>query len=110
MFEGTYDMFWKSMSTLLTHIPSDTVVYCAHEYTQKNAEFALSVDPDNSKLQQRYKEVVELRKQNIPTIPFLFQSELDTNPFIRPKALGPILGIKNEVDIFAEVRKRKDNF
>lgn len=55
-------MMWTSLSKLLP-LPRDTLVYCAHEYTQSNARFAVTVDPNNAALQQRKQAIDEARKK-----------------------------------------------
>ena len=62
MFEGNAQQMWTSLSKLKP-LPPSTKVFCAHEYTQSNAKFALSVDPDNQALQKRAALVNDLRKQ-----------------------------------------------
>lgn len=114
MFEGNAQQMWTSLSKLKP-LPPNSKVFCAHEYTQSNAKFALSVDPDNEALQKRAALINDLRKQGIPTIPSTLQEELDTNPFLRPndpairKKLGVPEGV-SDVEAFAAVRKAKDNF
>lgn len=94
--------------------PRDTVVYCGHEYTESNARFALSVDPDNAVLQRRAREVEHLRASKAMTLPTTIGDELDTNPFLRwsDPAIRKGLGMENapDVDVFAELRRRKDAF
>ncbi len=113
LFEGTPEQMWTSMQKLLK-LPDDTTVYCAHEYTQANADFAITVDPDNEALQSRAAEIAELRAANKPTIPTSIGLERATNPFMRPDsaAMRATLGMPDasDVDVFAEVRARKDNF
>ncbi|DBB09742.1 TPA: hypothetical protein ACH3X3_001377 [Trebouxia sp. C0006] len=114
MFEGNAQQMWTSLSKLKP-LPPATKVFCAHEYTQSNAKFALSIDPDNHALQKRAALVNDLRKQGIPTIPSTLQEELDTNPFLRPDdpAIRKNLRVPegaSTVDAFAAVRKAKDNF
>ena len=91
-----------------------TSVYCAHEYTQSNAKFALSVEPDNVDLKQRAAEVDELRARNLPTIPTNIGIEKLTNPFMRPMSteLQRTLDMvgQPEEDVLGETRRRKDNF
>ena len=53
----------------LMALPDETVVYCAHEYTQANAQFALSVEPGNESLVARSKEIDDLRAKGMPTVP-----------------------------------------
>ena len=98
----------------LRSLNSTAKIYCGHEYTISNAKFAISIDPNNTKLQSRVKEFEEMRSRNQPTIPSVLIDELDTNPFLR--ADNPILagelglsGAKPE-DVFAVIRERKDNF
>ena len=60
MFEGTAEQFWTSLSKLRA-LPDDTRVYCGHEYTQANARFAVSVDPDNPALRAAATRIDGLR-------------------------------------------------
>jgi hydroxyacylglutathione hydrolase len=82
LFEGTADQMWASLCKLAA-LPGDTLVYCAHEYTQSNIRFALAVEPGNAALQMRAKRVAQLRADNQPTVPFTLAEELETNPFLR---------------------------
>jgi hydroxyacylglutathione hydrolase len=113
LFEGTPEQMWNSLQKLKA-LPSSTRIYCTHEYTQANSRFALSVEPDNSQLQQKIIEVQQLRAVNKPTVPSTIEQERATNPFFRvdcisvQKALG--LEMQSPVCVFAELRKRKDTF
>ncbi len=111
LFEGTAAQMWNSLQKLM-RLPDDTKVYCAHEYTQANARFALSVEPNNSSLISRAEEIDALRAKDIPTVPTTIALEKATNPFLRPmsKDLQKTLNMvgAQEVDVFAETRKRKD--
>ncbi len=113
LFEGTQEMMWNSLQKLMA-LPDDTVVYCAHEYTQANAEFALSVEPGNDRLVARSKEIDELRAKGLPTVPTTIGLERETNPFVRPMSenLQATIGLSGAdlVSVFAETRNRKDNF
>ena len=113
LFEGTAEQMWTSLQKLLAW-PDDTLIYCAHEYTQANAAFALSVEPENVQLVERAKQVNELRLKGEPTIPSTMGLERNTNPFLRPMSpdLQATLGMSGAslVDIFAETRRRKDSF
>jgi glyoxylase-like metal-dependent hydrolase (beta-lactamase superfamily II) len=62
LFEGHPEMMWCSLSKLLP-LPRDTLVYCAHEYTQSNARFAVTVDPNNEALQRRKVAIDEAREK-----------------------------------------------
>ena len=113
LFEGTAQQMWTSLQKLMA-LPPETKVYCAHEYTQSNARFALSVDPDNAALVARAKEIDAMRAKGIPTVPSSIGLELATNPFLRPmsESLQRSLGMTgaDPVAVFAETRRRKDNF
>lgn len=114
LFEGTFKHLESSLDQIKS-LPSETLVYSAHEYTQRNAEFALSVDPDNYQLQQRFKKVKHLRLSRRSTVPFLLGEELKTNPFLRPhdSEIRKNLNLGEEVSdrqVLARLRQLKDKF
>jgi hydroxyacylglutathione hydrolase len=113
MFEGNAAQMWNSLGKL-KWLPSVTRVYCGHEYTQTNARFALTVDPDNAALVSRAAEVAQLRAAGKPTIPSTIGLENETNPFLRADepAIARAVGLAgaDPVQVFAEIRLRKDNF
>ncbi|MEZ5559078.1 MAG: hydroxyacylglutathione hydrolase [Pseudomonadales bacterium] len=113
LFEGSPQQMWTSLQKLMA-LPDDTVVYCAHEYTQSNAAFALSVEPDNAALVARAGEIDRLRAAGKPTVPTSIGLEKATNPFLRPMSedLQRMLGMTGDdpVAVFAETRRRKDHF
>lgn len=107
------DVMFESLEKL-KKLPPETVVYVGHEYTQSNARFALSIDPDNTALQARARKIEEQRANGEMTLPTTIGEELVTNPFLRPNdpAIRKVLGMEDasEAAVFAEIRKRKDNF
>ena len=113
LFEGTPAQMWASLSKIKA-LPDTTKVYCAHEYTQANAAFAITVDPDNQALITRMNEIDALRQNNQPTVPSTIGLEKATNPFLRPEETGvqKAVGMVGEdtVSVFREIRQRKDNF
>lgn len=113
MFEGTPGPMWEGVK-FLRSLPDDTLVYCGHEYTQSNAKFALSIDPDNAALLERSAAVDALREAGKPTIPFLLGEDKLANPFLRADApeLAKIYGLEGAApaEVFAAIRKGKDNF
>ncbi|MFC4348992.1 hydroxyacylglutathione hydrolase [Kordiimonas lipolytica] len=113
LFEGTADQMWQSLSKFLK-LPDETKVYCAHEYTMANGNFALTVEPGNAYLQARMAEVEKLRAAGTPTIPTTIGLEKATNPFLRPMSdnIQETVGMIGAPlpKVFAEVRARKDNF
>jgi hydroxyacylglutathione hydrolase len=113
LLEGDAVMMWHSLEKLKT-LPPETNIYCGHEYTKSNAAFALTIEPGNSALQKRAKEVEQLRAQDKPTLPVTLGDELAQNPFLRPDSpeIQEKLGQVGQplATIFAEIRRRKDRF
>jgi hydroxyacylglutathione hydrolase len=113
VFEGTPAMMYASLEKLRA-LPDETIVYCGHEYTETNARFALTVDPGNADLARRYDEVKRLRAAGKATLPTTIALEKRTNPYFRVDDAGirKALGMENAtpVEVFAEIRQRKDNF
>jgi len=113
MFEGTPAQMWASLSKLRA-LPEATRVYCAHEYTQSNIRFALSVDPGNKALQERSRRVDALRAQSLPTVPSTIGEERATNPFLRADDPGLAVQVGrpggDPVAVFGATRKAKDVF
>lgn len=113
VFEGDAGMMWQSLTRLMA-LPEETQIYCSHEYTLANARFALTIDRDNADLQARAKQIEALRAENKTTIPSSIGLELATNPFLR--AADPAIRLNlnmtdaGDADVFAEIRRRKDNF
>ena len=113
LFEGSPGQMWSSLQKLRA-LPDETRVYCAHEYTQANARFAVTVEPQNNALMQRAKEIDALRSSGTPTVPSTIGLEKATNPFLRTDSpdLQATLGLGSDdlVAVFAETRQRKDSF
>lgn len=112
LFEGTPAQMWRSLGKLAA-LPPETRIYCAHEYTQSNARFALTVEPQNAALAARARQIDALRAAGRPTVPGTLGEELATNPFLRVKepTLQATAGTPGDpVATFAEIRKRKDSF
>jgi hydroxyacylglutathione hydrolase len=113
LFECPPETMYDSLKKLVA-LPATTRVYCGHEYTEANARFALTVDPENSALVARAEEIRKLRAEGKPTLPTTIERELETNPFLRwhDADVRNTLGMQKASDeeVFAEIRKRKDNF
>jgi hydroxyacylglutathione hydrolase len=117
LFEGTPEQMLNSLG-LIQALPTNTAVYCAHEYTLSNLNFALVVEPENHKLQDRFVETQARREKNVPTVPSELALELLTNPFLRTGnsvvqqrvAAHADLKSWNQIDIFASLRAWKDGF
>jgi hydroxyacylglutathione hydrolase len=99
LFEGTPPQMYHSLQRLAS-LPSDTKLYCAHEYTLSNARFAHQAEPGNAAVAERLRTVEQLRSNGAITLPTTVGEERQTNPFIR--ATDP--------EQFAELRRRKDSF
>jgi hydroxyacylglutathione hydrolase len=104
---------WSSLQKILQW-PDDTRLYCAHEYTQSNARFALTIEPQNRALQERAANVARLRAAGKATVPSTLGEERATNPFLRPQSreLRATIELDSaaDVDVFAKTRALKDAF
>ena len=116
IFEGTFDQMYKSLLKL-KKLPTNTKIYCAHEYTEQNLYFASYVEPSNADLLDRLKRVKEQRQQNQITLPSSIGEELKTNPFLRcdNKNIRESIFSKynvqgSDTEIFEAVRNWKDVF
>ncbi|MEM7198207.1 MAG: hydroxyacylglutathione hydrolase, partial [Pseudomonadota bacterium] len=111
VFEGTHDQMWQSLLRLRA-LPDATNLFCAHEYTRANADFAITIEPDNIALQERVAEIKASASR--PTVPMLLATEKATNPFLRADhpdtqhALN-MAGARG-TDVFSTIRTQKDNF
>jgi len=111
LFEGTPAQMVDSLSKLQA-LPDNTRVWCAHEYTLKNLQFALTVDGSNTDLQTRYTQVQASRSRGDATIPSILGVEKLTNPFLRydTPALQAAVKSNQAVQTFARLRGMKDQF
>jgi len=116
LFEGTADQMWRSLKKI-AGLDGRTKVYCAHEYTLANLDFAASVDADNRALAQRITADNRRRRQGLPTIPSTLESEKSTNPFLRPldrafcSNYAAAHAVQDEAAaVFADIRRRKDGW
>ena len=113
MFEGTPQQFWHSLERLRA-LPDDMRVYCAHEYTQSNARFAVTIESDNPQLMARRDSVDAARARGEATVPSLLGEEKQTNPFLRadaPALMARFGGQDRPAhEIFGAIRAAKDRF
>jgi hydroxyacylglutathione hydrolase len=111
LFEGTPAQMMHSLERL-RQLPGDTKVWCAHEYTLKNLQFAVTVDRNNKALMERLLAVKNARARGEATIPTTIAIERQTNPFLRwdQPALQDAVKIKDPVRVFARIRGKKDMF
>lgn len=116
VFEGTLPQMHASLARLAA-LPPDTLVYCAHEYTQACLRFAKTVEPDNTAIDARSAAVAAQRAAGQPSVPSTLAEELATNPFLRWSAPGVIaaatkrLGHRpaNDAETFGAIRVWRDN-
>ncbi|QIO06276.1 hydroxyacylglutathione hydrolase [Acinetobacter shaoyimingii] len=99
LFEGTAEQMYQSLNRLAA-LPPRTQVYCTHEYTLSNAQFALHAEPDNLAIQHRAEQVRLQREKGEITLPSTIALELETNPFLRV----------NSAEDFKKLREMKDHF
>ncbi|MEN9208092.1 MAG: hydroxyacylglutathione hydrolase [Gloeomargarita sp. GMQP_bins_120] len=111
LFEGTPAQMLNSLAQLRP-LPDDTRVWCAHEYTENNLRFALTVEPDNADLQTYAQQVRARRQRGEATIPSTLGLEKRINPFLRwdVPAVQQATGSTDPVTVFARLRSRKDQF
>jgi len=111
LLEGTPAQMMTSLDQL-RNLPDDTRVWCGHEYTLKNLQFALTVDRDNSQLQTRFAEVKTVRSQGEPTIPSRIGLEKQINPFLRwdQPSLCAAVDSQDPLQTFTRLRRLKDQF
>ncbi len=116
LFEGTAAQMSASLEAIAA-LPPETLIYCAHEYTEMNLRFALAVEPDNPALLQRVAKVAALRAAGQSSVPSTLADELATNPFLR--CAEPVVvaagaqhgaaGTSKEA-VFAAIRGWRNNF
>lgn len=99
MFEGTAEQMFANMRRFEA-LPAETSIYCAHEYTQLNGRYALTVEPDNAALIERMKKVDAARGRGEATVPTTIYLERATNPMMRAESVAE----------FARRRLERDNF
>lgn len=111
LFEGTPAQMVDSLGKL-RQLPDRTRVWCAHEYTLKNLQFAQTVDRDNADLHRRFEQVQAMRQQGESTIPAWLGVEKQTNPFLRwdQPTLQAAMGSHDPIQTFARLRGKKDQF
>ena len=113
IFECDPQTMWASLLKLAS-LPDDTLVYCGHDYTLENYEFALSIEPDNEIVKRRLNDFRQMLRRGEQTVPSSILQEKETNPFLRADTPGlkAALSMTNAqaVEVFAELRRRKDVF
>ncbi len=113
VFTHSPETMWQSFLRLAS-LPPDTCVYCGHDYALEDYEFAVTLEPGNARVKERLDEIRALVESGRLTVPSTVALELATNPFMRASdpELKRVLGMPDapDVDVFAELRRRKDRF
>lgn len=116
MFEGTPEIFHKSLETL-AQLPIQTQIFCTHEYTLANLQFSLAVEPTNPDIIEHINRAEIQQQKGEPTLPSVLSEELKINPFLRTnietvieQALNQGAQSSKPVDVFATLREWKNNF
>ncbi len=117
VFEGTVEQMVHSLQKIAA-LPDETKIYCAHEYTLKNLQFAQMVEPHNRKIQDKMQDVTALREANLPTLPSSLGDEKAINPFLRCDSPEIIASVEHHVgfklysygDVFQYLREWKNEF
>jgi hydroxyacylglutathione hydrolase len=115
LFEGTAAQMHDAL-TRIGQLPDNTLVYCAHEYTEDNLVFARIAEPYNKALEARQSTVRQQRAQGLATVPSMLATEKATNPFLRSEQADIIRAaeafsgrkLNSGAEVFSVVRHWKD--
>ena len=111
LLEGSAGQMWDSLRRL-RELPVATRVYCGHEYTVDNLEFAAELDPADAVVRERLAAMRRRQERGEPTVPATIAEERQTNPFLRADAEAIANAVKRvgapPAEVFAELRRRKD--
>lgn len=99
LLEGNAEQMFASLAALAA-LPGETLVCCGHEYTESNARFAITVEPDNAALKARIAEAKAQRAVGKPTLPSTIASERAANPFVRAADVATLARIRAAKDTF----------
>lgn len=113
LLDGTANQLYASLNKLKQLNPN-TQVYCTHEYTAKNIDFSLTLEPDNQDLQERKRHVALLRNKSKASIPSTLALELKTNPFLRCDQQSVIKNSHaentDELSVFTKIRTLRNHY
>jgi len=115
LFEGTAKQMFESFQKL-NSLPGDTLVCCAHEYTLSNLTVSHALYPQQKEIEHYLHKINELRLKNHSSLPTKLEIERKINIFLMTqdtelqKLIGFETSPQHEWQVFAALRKRKDNF
>lgn len=116
LFEGDAGQMYRSLHEKIAVLPPETEVYCGHEYTEKNLEFARQVEPGNEAVIARLDAARGRRALGQPSVPSSLALEMETNPFLRCDSEDirknfPGLGAEvSDVAVFSLIREARNSF
>ena len=82
LFEGSAEDMHLALKRL-QDLPDDTIVHCAHEYTEGNLRWAHALRPDDQAIAARLSRVQNLRSLGSLSLPSTMGEERRTNLFLR---------------------------
>ncbi len=113
IFEGTFEQMFESLEKI-KNLPKNTMMYCGHEYTEKNGQFCISIDKENVRLRNRIEDAKNKIQKKLPTLPIALGEEIETNIFLRcdDKKIKNNLKMDNgsKLEVFIKLRNLKDKF
>ena len=99
LLEGTPSQMFESLYKL-NSLPENTKIYSAHEYTENNLKWALTLESNNISILERLKRVQDKLQKGISSLPSTISEERKTNLFLRAK----------NVEEFTMLREHKDSW
>jgi len=113
LFEGSPEEMHESLKKI-AKLPDETKIYCGHEYTEHNLNFAKKVDPENGDIERRLESVKARRSEGKPSIPSTLTEEKMTNPFLRPdnQKIKKAVELENSssLEVFTKIRKLRNSY
>lgn len=113
-FEGSPEQMYHALCEVVASFPGNTQVFCGHEYTLKNLQFAASIEPNNPAVKEKLKFAEDCKAKGLSTVPSTVAEEKKYNPFMRVDhdSVQEALGLKGHsaFQVMRELRARKDNF
>lgn len=117
LFEGSAEQMYESLNEKLAGLADNTKVYCGHEYTAKNLEFAAHMEPGNAAVREKAERVAAQRARGEPTVPSTIGEERATNPFMRcespaiiEQVRADLTGASDPAAVLGAVRRAKDRY
>ena len=106
-FEGDAEEMMKNFERIKS-LPLDCEIYCGHEYTVANFEWACKVDVEYQAMANRLNWARDRVRRGLPTVPSTVEDEINTNIFMRAGVLKDVLGCQDPVTALAVLRNWKN--